>query len=248
MYNNPQYASWSPPNRGYQPPPAPPQFRAPDVSAAALNGKGTVAQKACDSIAHAHKEYAKHIEATNAQRDNYTQQGYEHQIALFHETSAAKAVQPAVDAVHRRRDEAALKVDLARRALSPNGDAAAESRATRLRDRVIRQLDALDDNGQAFARAQQIVTDATPEELGTLLQELPAYMESRGSSSGWIEPLVAEKVPAYGQAKAQLQKADAAVQIVNLNMRHLQDAYGRGQTRTPHFTDPAGYDPDEGGE
>jgi hypothetical protein len=89
---------------------------------------------------------------------------------------------------------------------------------------------------------------ASREELGVALVELPAYLTSRGSTAEWVDPFLGQLVPEYGQANEQLRKAEAVVQITDLNVRHLHQAYASVQTRTPLFASADGYDPDGSGE
>jgi hypothetical protein len=193
----------------------------------------------------AQKAFAEHVNATNAQSEHYTPEGLRHQVDRFHETGAAQAVQAAVQAVHDRRVAAEANVASVKRSLSPNGDTAAELRASRFTARMLRLLDAAD-GAQLMPKAQEILKGASREELGTALQELPAYLASRGSTAEWLDPYIGSIVPEYGAAREQLQKAEQALSITDLNARHLHQAYERGQTRTPVFTDPSGYDPDSG--
>jgi hypothetical protein len=65
--------SYSPPveNRTYTPPTPPPQFVAPQVTAAAVQVEGTALQQANAVMVHAHDERQKHIDRTNQDRHLY---------------------------------------------------------------------------------------------------------------------------------------------------------------------------------
>ena len=87
--------------------------------------------------------FGSHLDATEAIRDHLSPEGYQAQIDAFQNTSAAKDVDRALESVTARRDAAAANVDKVRKSLSPNGDTAAELRATRVTaTRMMRQLDA----------------------------------------------------------------------------------------------------------
>lgn len=68
---------------------------------------------------------------------------------------------------------------LKRQDLSPCGDTATELRATRCWNRHKTVLDSAEGGGLSAA-ARQAITNADRVELGTLLEELPAYLASRG--------------------------------------------------------------------
>jgi hypothetical protein len=229
--------------RGYQAPTPPPVFRAPEVAAAAARTEGTVAQQAHAAIVHGQNEFRKHIEATDRIRGNFTDAGYQAQITAFQNTSAAKSVDSALESVTARRDAAAANVAQVRKSLSPNGDVASELRATRYRDRVVRTLDAKD-RGQLFTAARELLAEASREELGVLLVELPPYLQSRGSTSDWIDAEVGRIVPEYGAAQSQLNRAEQAQQIVRQNAQFARNAFATGRPATVFVPYDAAYDPD----
>ena len=109
-------------------------------------------------------------------------------------------------------------------------------------DRVIRTLDAKD-SGDLFTAANALLASASREELGTLLQELPAYLPSRGVTTDWIDAEVGRIVPEYGAAKAQLQRAESVFQITRQNANLARRSFADSSTRVI-FADPTKYDPD----
>jgi len=226
--------------RGYQaPPPAAPPWQPPDVIAPALNFEGTCVQQAHAAITHAQSEFRKHIEATDAGKGNFSPEGYQAQIAAFQNTAAARAVDTALESVTAHRDAAAAQVAKVKRDLSPNGDTAAELRANRYRDRVIRRLD-VKDPGQLFNAANEELAGATREELGTLLQELPSYLQSRGVTTDWIDAAVAQVVPEFAAARAELKKAESAFLITRQNVGFVKQGFANGRPVTV-LADPAEY-------
>jgi hypothetical protein len=231
--------------RVYRAPQQPAPFQAPPVTAGAVKVEGTVLAQSHAQILNARDAFQKHLDETNAHAEHYTPEGLQHQIAAFQNTDAAKAVDTAEQQVVARRDQAQTQLDKVYKSLSPNGDAAAESRATRLWNRTERLLDSLD-NSAKFGAAQDIIKQASREELGTLLQELPAYLKSCGVTTDWIDTVVGQTVPEYSNAKAQLQKADAAVMFVRQNANSLRRAFADGRTNGVVIVDP--FAPDKYGK
>ena len=236
--------SYTPENRGYRPPPEQPQWRAPDVYAPALQADGddTAVQRAHKAILHARDEHRKHLAETDAIREHLTAEGYKARLAEFQNTSAAKAVDREFENITARRDEAVANVEKVRKSLSPSGDVAAELRATRYRDRVIRQLDAKQPN-ERFELANALIAGATREEIGVLLQELGPYLESKGASPEWIDAAVAQVVPEYAAARATAELAEKAYQVTRTNFDFARKSFGTDRPATI-FVDPSKFDPD----
>jgi hypothetical protein len=224
--------------RVYTPPAEPEPFQPPQVTAAAApTVNGTPLEEAHNSLLHAKSEFEKHIAATLENAKHYTPEGLKHQLDAFQNTAAAKGVDAAEQQIAARRDQAQAEMDKVYRDLSPNGDAAAESRATRFWNRTERLLDSVE-SGERFGVAQELVKSASREELGTLLQELPAYLKSCGVTTDWIDTVVGQAVPEYASAKAQLKKADAAVQIVRQNANSIRRAFADGRANGVVIADP----------
>ena len=173
---------YSTPNeqRGYTPPPTPEPFTPPRVSASAVKVDGSVVEQAHAAFTNAKTAFEKFL--NDIPREHYSADGLKAQIKKFGDTDAAKAVDIAVANVRDRADKATAQVEKIRRDLSPNGDTAAELRATRYWDRTKPGLDNAKEG--AFGRAQKLIANADREELGVLLQELPAYLEARGLPDG----------------------------------------------------------------
>lgn len=229
---------------GYQPPDyrTDPQHHFP-LTAPAVQAEGTVVERAHAAFVNAVTQFEKHI--GNVDMALYTNEGAKQRIQEFTGTDAAKAVDTAVDSVRDMRDKAAARVEHLRRELSPAGDTAAELRATRYWQRTIRQLDAKD-GAQLFQLANDAMKSATREELGTLLQELPSYLASRGSTTEWIDPILGQLIPEYGRAHKQLTAAEKALQVTEFNAKQMRERFALASPtgyRKPHFITPR-YDPD----
>lgn len=211
------------------------------VKVFAAKTEGTVVEQAHAAIVHAYNQFGKHLKAVDAHKDRYTPDGYREQVDAFNNTDAVKAIDQHVDRVRARRDEAQKEVNDAFRALSPNGDAAAESRATRYWNRCQRLLDSSKDNQGGIAR--ELVANASREELGTLLQELPAYLRSVGAPSSWIDTDVATVVPEYSAAKAKLIRAEQSLQLISADASRIKQGFVARRISVPP-SDPSKYDPD----
>jgi len=237
-------------HRSYKPPPPPPEaFAPPRVSASAIKATdSTVLEQAYTAMVHARNEFQKHIDETNEQRHHYTDEGYRGQIARFRDTDAAKAVDAAAEAVQARRDQAQARLNKVRRDLSPAGDTAKELRATRFWNRTKAVLDGAKEPGST---ARELIANGSREELGVLLEELPAYFTAKGQSTDWIDASLNQAVPEFAAARAELRKADVAVAITRQNADVLRRGFDAG--RAPRvmadpFSDRLGdrgkYDPD----
>jgi hypothetical protein len=253
---------WSAPpeDRTYQPPVEPEPFEAPRVTAPASAVDGTVLEQAYNAQLHANKSLAKHVEATNANKHLYSQEGYRDQIAKFNDTDAAKAVDKSAEQVRARVDQAAADVEKFRRNLTQPGDAAQESRSTRFWARTKPLLDKADQNGAALALAEDLLAKATREEVSVLVEELGPYFDARGlklervnRSTGakvdLLDETIARVFPEYATARTKLNKAKQAARLVEQGATYLRQGFQTGQAVNVGVLqklNPAGlYDPDK---
>lgn len=224
-------------------PPEP--FDTPAVRSYARQHKGTLFEQARAAIDHAQNEFQAHIKRTRADRDHYSPAGYAAQINRFTSTDAYKAIDQHVGDVRKRRDLAQAEVDYVRRSLSPDGDTAAELRATRFWNRTKGILDGQKDTTVAPV-AQDLMAKATPSELGTLLQELGPYCTARGVNTAWIDATAAQVSPEYGRATRQLAVANQAVTYIEGISRLVQNSISRRNEHPVKLSalEPGEYDPD----
>jgi hypothetical protein len=186
-------------------------------------------------------QFERHIRGID--RSRYSAEGIQAEISSFANTDHARAVDKAVDQVRHRRDEAQDEVDTIRRGLTPDGDVAAELRASRFWERTRRVLDNTD-SARLFGCAHKIISTANRQQLGTLLQELPAYLEAHGQAAEWLDAAAAEILPEFRHAREQLTKAGQAVQIAESNAQALRRGFTQGRPPTV-LVDPGDkYDPD----
>jgi hypothetical protein len=238
-YDLPNGIGYRPPaeDRMYKEPPPPPEpFEAPRVTAPAVTVDGSVVEQAHAAMENAKTAYQKFL--NNIPREHYSADGLAAQIKKFGDTDAAKAVDKAVEQVRERADKAATtQVDL-----SPNGDTAAELRATRFWNRTKDVLDSAKEG--AFGKAQQLIASADREQLGVLLQELPSYLEAHGHTSEWLDTAVGQAVPEYAQATKQHQKAQQALTIAEYNRKSLRSSFAQGRSISILTDARQKYDPD----
>jgi hypothetical protein len=175
----------------YQRQPAPAQV-------APLDTPISLAQKA---IATVNAEYEAHRVAVAAQASMLSEDGQRAQLANFD----ARAVDAGEQLAIQREADAVADVDRIRAALVTPGDAAAEQRNTRYRDRLVRELESAK---SPLAAAQHAVESASADELGVLMVELPSLMAGKGvPTDGWLDRSVAAKVPEYDVAQQKAANA-----------------------------------------
>jgi hypothetical protein len=92
--------------------------------------------------------------------------------------------------------------------------------------------------------AQKLIADADRTELGTLLQELPAYLQAHGVTTDWIDAAVSQAVPEYAQATRQAKAAKQALTIAEYNALSLRKSFAQGRSISV-ITDARKYDPDK---
>src|SRR4029077_4551539 len=95
----------------------------------------------------------------------------------------------------------------------------------------------------AFGKAQKLIANASDVELGTLLRELPAYLEAQGMPTDWIYTAVGQRVPEYAQAVKRQQKAQQALTIAEHNRKSLQTSFAAGYSSSILTDARQKYDP-----
>ncbi|MAU83878.1 MAG: hypothetical protein CME34_18810 [Gordonia sp.] len=220
--------------------------RADDLQPAPVNipaRPGTSADpitRAHETITNTAELMEKYIAGIDVGR--YSADGLRDTIRAFADTDAARAVDQAVDQAHAHQQNTEAQLRQVRADLSPDGDTAAELRATRYWARTQRLLDNTD-NSQLGLTARELIDTANRAELGTLLQEIEPYLNSRGQSTGWVEPYLAHAIPEYGEAAARARLADKQLTVVQSNANQMKTRMATlvhpGQYRSIKFVDPA---------
>lgn len=198
-------------------------FNPQDVTSPAVDFTGTVVEQAIAAINHAQNEFHRTIEKFSPERRNYTTDNWAAQLDKFADTGAYAALDHHVAQVQNRRDQAQSHLDEVRRSLSPDGDTAVELRASRFWNRSKGVLDSKQDSSEVMHTARALIAKSTPAELGTLLQELPAYCSARGVKDlNWIDDTAGTVAPEYRKAAKQLAKAKQAATLVEYSARSLR--------------------------
>jgi hypothetical protein len=201
---------------GYSPPNFADQQPEPSrVQRAAGRFNGTPAAVAFAAVQHADQALGEHVSSIDPRlpADLVTEQ-----VAAFRDSPAYKAVAQTAQAVNDASDAADAKVAHVWASLSPDGDAAQESRNTRYWNGKAGVLDSITDPSKLMTAVGDLIKTASATELGVLLDQVPDYAASRGmQSTDWLDPVVAAAVPEYGDAKADQQIANKARDITNAN-------------------------------
>ncbi len=71
----------------------------------------------------------------------------------------------------------------------------------------------------------KLITQATPEQRGVLIEELSAYIEARGHTTDWLDIVIGLAVPQYGAARTQLRKAQQALIVTRSNAESLRKTF-----------------------
>jgi len=157
-------------------------------------------------IKAANEEFGKYLEQVHAQAGLYSEDGQRAQVAAFQNTPAAKVVETAEQRVVDQTAQHQADYDRVLQGLAPKGDTAAELRAQRAWDRTQRTLDSTE-SGAVVAAATRAIASADRETLGTLLQELPSYLDSKGLPTEAIEQAAVQAVPELADAGRKLTKS-----------------------------------------
>jgi hypothetical protein len=223
--------------------PAPPDQIYPIASPARNHGDGSVIAESYADMTHAAEHFGRHAANVEASRDLYSPQGRQRQLQAWGSTDAAKQVDAAEQAAEKYAADAAAERDRTRAELSPEGETAHdELKAQRNWARAQRALDAAQ-GGNLAATAQRLIRDAQPGELGTLLEELPAYLNSRGAQSNWIAPPLQQVAPEYAAANQDAANAQRALEITRHNARVIREAVASGRRpATGTLVDPTRFD------
>lgn len=219
--------SANPPTYHAQPKAQPATLTAPTAGALTHGSDSTAFQRAGADANHAAQQLDAYVDSLRgaAGDTKYTSENIRDHVAQFAHTPAAQAVERSVDAVRVTAEAAQLAADRALERLQPKGDTATELRNSRYWNRVEAQLDSIADGGKRLPVVDELIKNANPNELGVLIEELPAYLRAKGSDASFVDELVAQAVPEYGAAKRRVGVAQQALTIAEANARRLQQRY-----------------------
>jgi len=199
------------------------------VSVTANPQAQTVLGRAAEIQAQTNDAYGEHLDRVREVGRKYTDEG---RAAITPELLESFKSEPiwrqARDAeveVERRVAELAQQVDNERRALTPNLDAAGETRQQRAIDRARGDLAKVEDGWKAQAAAK-ILRDASDQDVGILVQELPHLLPADVPAEV-LEPAIRERAPEYAAAQRKLTKAERGQAIIKANGQKLRQAIGQ---------------------
>lgn len=211
--------------------PAPPAAPAPKITTV------STAFETMKSVRSAHQKYLAELAAS---KSKFSPDGYRAKVLGFKDSPEAQAVDQHEAAVIARRDKAAADYEQTLANLSRPGDSAEELRNSRAWDRHKRTID----NAKSpVAAARAAVSQAKPEELGVLLDELPAHLAATGHPTDWINQAVAQVVPGVANAREVFDKASRAAEIAQYDARRLREGFASGRPPV-ELVDMARFDPD----
>jgi hypothetical protein len=206
-----------------------PEFGPMDTPPPTLASGDTPIQVAYNTLQRTNRALADHLDAVNRQRDMLSPDGQKAMIAAFADSPDARAVDLVEQLATDRKAQAQARYDQERAALSREGDAAEEMRAGRFWDREKAMLDRQDSGTLAAkARHELIKASATPAELSVLVDELVPYLESRGAPTEWVEPILAQVVPALASAKAELTVAQQGKTVISQAASFVRNGIEKG--------------------
>jgi hypothetical protein len=165
------------------------------------------------------------------------------------------AARPALNAINQVEAAATDLVSTAdhaykktRAALSPQAASAIEAlNHSMWWQRTSRELDSIPVEKVA-AVCQQLIADATPDELGWLATELPSYLRARGVPTDWVDAALHQVHPGLRSAANRRRLTRQASDIITSNARAVRRAIqsaASGSYRHPRLVNPSPkYDPD----
>jgi hypothetical protein len=188
----------------------------------------TVAQTSYNRIARANVEFQQHLDTCARDARHYSEEGQKDRIRALADSEAAKAVDAAENAAIEDERMKQQKVDEIRNEMNTNaGDAATQTLAQRYWEREQPILDALD-AGKAAHTARQAMSRANPVDRAVLAEELPAWLESKGLPTDWIEPVLAQVNPELGQAKRELAEATHHRTVISFDANAVRTGIANG--------------------
>ncbi|MBU3064085.1 hypothetical protein KO481_21450 [Nocardia sp. NEAU-G5] len=207
---------------------------------------GTVTARAHDTLERVADQFGKFLATIDP--THYTAEGMHAAIDRFTGSDADKAIDSALDEATALRDTANADAEYERQKLIIPGDAAEESRMSRYWERTRRILDGKNGIDALTPVLTQTIADANPSQLGTLLEELQPYLQSRGiTANAHIEAELRRRAPLYVAALKRANAAEKSRQTIQYNaqtLRQRMKTSGPSGWQRPKFVDARTFDPD----
>lgn len=187
----------------------------------------TIAQQVFRGVRGVNAKLAQHRQDSFDPR--LTEQAQREKLAEFKTSDDAKAVDVFDVLADQLVAEKQAAYDAQFKSLTPVTDTAAELRAQRTWDREKAKLDALASEGERIAVARKTIDNCSdPATLAVLIEELPSYLETKSVDASWLPAVVAQKIPALGEAKTTLDKAVNCRTAIHQANRMLRGAIATG--------------------
>jgi hypothetical protein len=95
------------------------------------------------------------------------------------------------------------------------------------------------------AKLRELIATVPDSELGVLLQEGPAYLDSNGQPTSWVDQAVEQRSSELAAARQRLEKANRLAEVAQVNAARLRKGFETGSPPTGLVDAPKlGYDPD----
>ena len=118
------------------------------------------------------------------------------------------------------------------KSLTPVTDTAAELRPQRTWDREGEARCTCLEGERAAVARKTIDNCSDPATLAVLIEELPSYLETKRVDASWVPAVVAQKIPALGEAKSTLDRATNCAVAIHQANRMLRGAIANGSPLT----------------
>jgi len=156
----------------------------------------------------------------------------------FSVSDAALALQPALDAVKAYSDAASKKVSDLIDGQKVGDDVASQIAAQRFWDRSRRTLDSIKDGSKAVAAAQNLVANASGDQIPVLVEELSDYLAQRNLPAGWLPDALSQKIPGLSDAQADATLKARQHAVLAQNHHALTNAIEK-DLAAPPLLDPS---------
>ena len=125
--------------------------------------------------------------------------------------------------------------------LSPEGDAAQETRNSRAWDRAWKAIDRAE---SPTAEARNQIRKASDSDLGVLLREIPAHLETLRAPTDWVSRAVEERSPELAAKRSAVEKSSQAVSVMRHEASRLRQSFADGRPLASPLVDGSKFDPE----
>jgi hypothetical protein len=209
--------------------------------APAIATEGTRVEQCYAAMVHADKRHAEHVQNVNTvagrECSPLTDDGKVEAFRRFEQTPAARAIGEHMAAVDDYVQATEAEAQRIRDGLRPGDSVADQLAAQRKWSRIKGKLDAADD-GTVTSVAQRVIETASLEELPTVAEELPDYLEGRNVPGEFVDDLLGQRVEEYGQARDRVRLAHKQRAILQHDAAKLHRQIHEGHRSEVPLVDP----------